>query len=84
MIFSFRQLRTAAPPYRASWHENVNSISNVQGRARAARECRKRDRVAHIEAASGEAATNMASAFEALNLMAGCVDEHPSRPVASS
>ena len=53
MILSFRQLRTAAPPYRASGHENVNRISNGQGRARAARECRKRDIVAHIEGAAG-------------------------------
>ena len=84
MIISFRQLRNAAPPYQASGHDNVNRISNVRGRARAARECRTRDRVAHIEAASGEVATNMASAFEALNLIAGCVDEHASSSVASS
>jgi len=30
------------PPDRASGHENVNRISNGQGRARAARECQKR------------------------------------------
>ena len=84
MIISLRQLRTAAPSYQASGHDNVNSISNVRGRARAARECRTRESVAHIEAASGEVATSMASAFEALKLIAECVDEHAPSSVASS
>ena len=59
MIILFRQLRTAAPPYRASGHDNVNRISNVRGRARAARECRKRDIVAHIEGAAGTIARQL-------------------------